>query len=801
MVANAGNVQVKIYNVGNPATPGTYTINVATSAETSAITSAAYTVAAAPPPTNISVYNAAGYFLGNTSTFGAGLTALIADGVTLKFDPGIYDLTASIGASYTITAKNVSLMPSTGNNTNTFIAQSSSPAWQLILNGDGDSIQNIAFTNISGLSTQAAATLTLGGGSATTVGAKATNVKVGSGSIQGAVNVAGTSNVVTGLNLVGNVAVTGDKFSITGSIISSSGATATTARTGITVNSAAMTAGTISGNAFTPNQNPPSLVPNVAIAVTNAAVNGLTISGNTFTGSAGGQGIVISAAAGTTTPIAIDGKNTFTGLESAIVISANAAVNIQNNTITSSMTNNNGSSINFWVGAIEIGAVAPTLNITGNTITNNAGYSIDINPGATVTNIFVTGNNFSANAKGFNNSVVANVSAIQNWWGDATGPKNATTNPAGKGDAVSDNVLYKPFSTASPTSTGSTVAAVATATNYDFSTTSGVQLLGLPVPVGTIIGTETLAGNPKAGYNPPFPAITGGYFDVYFSAAPTGPFQINFYASGLTSNVVVYYWSQLTGSWVACTTSGVAGTGNYAYVMVTGAAGTAPLFSDFTGTPFVLVQGPGATPPAFNITAPDLNSNQPLSKVSFTWAPVNNATSYEFIMSNNSSFTKPYTVDQTALTLPVYQYSGANLTAGTYYWRVIAFQGTTVIGNSQVGYFNAAAAATTTAPTSTVTSTATQTQTVSVTAPTVTTTAITVSTTSVVSTVVTTPTIVITTNPAPTITFTNQAPTVTTITIPPPEQTSPAWIWGIIGIGAVLIIVVIVLIVRTRRVV
>ena len=34
------------------------------------------------------------------------------------------------------------------------------------------------------------------------------------------------------------------------------------------------------------------------------------------------------------------------------------------------------------------------------------------------------------------------VDAENNWWGDATGPKHATTNPCGGGDEVSDNVDY-----------------------------------------------------------------------------------------------------------------------------------------------------------------------------------------------------------------------------------------------------------------------------------------------------------------------------------------------------------------------
>ena len=48
---------------------------------------------------------------------------------------------------------------------------------------------------------------------------------------------------------------------------------------------------------------------------------------------------------------------------------------------------------------------------------------------------------------------------------------------------------------------------------------------------------------------------------------------------------------------------------------------------------------------------------------------------------------------------------------------------------------------------------------------------------------------------------TQEPPTITTFTVPPDvvEKVNPAYIWAIIIIGAVLVIAVIVLIVRTRR--
>jgi hypothetical protein len=37
------------------------------------------------------------------------------------------------------------------------------------------------------------------------------------------------------------------------------------------------------------------------------------------------------------------------------------------------------------------------------------------------------------------------VTAENNWWGDASGPKQVTTNPSATGDEVSDKVDYAPW--------------------------------------------------------------------------------------------------------------------------------------------------------------------------------------------------------------------------------------------------------------------------------------------------------------------------------------------------------------------
>ena len=42
------------------------------------------------------------------------------------------------------------------------------------------------------------------------------------------------------------------------------------------------------------------------------------------------------------------------------------------------------------------------------------------------------------------------MDAINNWWGDNSGPYHPGTNPSGTGDKVSDNVLYHPWTGEAP---------------------------------------------------------------------------------------------------------------------------------------------------------------------------------------------------------------------------------------------------------------------------------------------------------------------------------------------------------------
>jgi hypothetical protein len=57
-------------------------------------------------------------------------------------------------------------------------------------------------------------------------------------------------------------------------------------------------------------------------------------------------------------------------------------------------------------------------------------------------------NNIEGNTYGLhNNDNLVMIDAEDNWWGDATGPYNYSSNPGGLGDSVSDYVDFEPWLT------------------------------------------------------------------------------------------------------------------------------------------------------------------------------------------------------------------------------------------------------------------------------------------------------------------------------------------------------------------
>jgi hypothetical protein len=182
---------------------------------------------------------------------------------------------------------------------------------------------------------------------------------------------------------------------------------------------------------------------------------------------------------------------------------------------------------------------------------------------------------------------------------------------------------------------------------------------------------------------------------------------------------------------------------------------SAPLYSAWSEIRTLTVQPTAASVPT--VSSPVIGSNtvQPTG-AAFSWTPVSGATMYKFELSVSPDFaTTVYTIDaaNAGASLP----GSITLTRGkTYFWRVKSL--TPVESDwSTVANFIVAELAPTTPP----------------------------------------PPAAITTQ----IVITQPAATTNVITIPPATKTevNPGYIWAIIIIGAVLVIAVIVLIVRTRR--
>jgi hypothetical protein len=148
---------------------------------------------------------------------------------------------------------------------------------------------------------------------------------------------------------------------------------------------------------------------------------------------------------------------------------------------------------------------------------------------------------------------------------------------------------------------------------------------------------------------------------------------------------------------------------------------------------------------AIQLLAPEKGAmGTPIENIGFSWSGVRNADTYSFVLSPNADLSGALVSQDMSGT--AFNYAGPLDHSMAYYWQVIAWEDGMRLTTSSVGVFN------TMAPP-----------------------------------VEPTPPVVVEQQPAP------------VINIPPAQQITPTWIYAIIGIGAALAVVVIVLIVRTRR--
>ena len=392
-------------------------------------------------------------------------------------------------------------------------------------------------------------------------------------------------------------------------------------------------------------------------------------------------------------------------------------------------------------GAIALSGLTgtPSIVITGNTIEDNVGYSVDLKAAAGF--VTVINNNLVGNTKGLRNTTTTALNAIHNWWGDASGPTVAT-NPAGTGDIVSTFINYNPWRGVSSVSMGDIAV---NAASLDAQDVAGVVVSGSFTANPDVMWVAAYEANPEAEI-PEYSALTNGYFDVYMGAGPAAGdvATIKLYARDINKSTDAYYWSAGAGKWLECDDQGVSAAEDYVWVRVTFTS--SPAFADLIGTPFALVAGPVELP-GITLTAPTPGRTVPVvTNVGFTWSSIVGATKYELVLSANTDLSSP--IAEETVTSTAYTYTGTLTDEASYYWQVTALKGSIVKAKSDIATFTVQVPVETVTPQVTV--------------------------------------------EAPDVTVEAPAP----VTEAPP---TPGYIWAIIAIGALLVVAVLVLIVRTRR--
>jgi len=268
-------------------------------------------------------------------------------------------------------------------------------------------------------------------------------------------------------------------------------------------------------------------------------------------GSANGIGIQLKRFTTSSPPVSITG-NTLTGGGMGVRLwSGDGETVIQGNTIT-----NNASGIVLGRDAAH---TVTNVSIVGNDILNNI-----VDTGILVKNGSATGNEAHCNSIVGNDIGVKNedpddtFDAEYNWWGDASGPNdpNGTEdvppchddctldrNEDGKGDKVSDNVDYCPWTGAGVEEAQSeTVTGTATITE---TTTGGDVTINATAGTTHTVTTARYESNPGGGHT----FVATGYYDVHLDNIDNVT-SVTIEFCPADASTVIYYWNG--ANWLAC---------------------------------------------------------------------------------------------------------------------------------------------------------------------------------------------------------------------------------------------------------
>ena len=506
----------------------------------------------------------------------------------------------------------------------------------------------------------------------------------------------------------------------------------------------------------------------VGIAAEGGATD-VTISGNTLDNAtiylSVGLGSTVSGNSGGTINISpafsdnVITGNTLTGIDRrGIVFNGEAGTHLDNLIEGNILSSNLEYGID--VESIAGGTIYTNLTITGNTIIDNGIAGIRINENvAWGTSNAIKFNTITGNTDyGIQNDSGVDVDATFNWWG--------TTVAADIAAMVLGDVTTDPF-------LADTAEAVFSASDVGTGATLDAKdEVGVKVSVANATSVDTIAvaeyiANPEEAI-----ADAIAFFDVYVAGDltpdPDGSepmATIKFYAGD--ANTEVYIWSADTETWGAVEDPKFSAYGGYVYVTVDPAM--------LAGTPFALVAGAAAAiddpdDPLTLISPAPGERDIPLTPT-FSWTQVAAAAGYYFELADNANFVAPLVKldgDLGRLIVTAYAYVGELDYSSALYWRVKAVSGTEAAGDLAESAWRTAVFITMNEPEE--------------------------PTPPVVVQETPAPIIVIEETPAPII-----QPIVEVIT-PPATPITPAWIYVIIAVGAVLVIALVVLVLRTRRV-
>jgi hypothetical protein len=468
---------------------------------------------------------------------------------------------------------------------------------------------------------------------------------------------------------------------------------------------------------------------------------GTTIKGDTTISGSSGKGIMV-----TNGVVTIDGI-TLQSLDTAVSVGGTATVTMKNSVVDTC-----GAAKANYGDAIEIGATTK-VRMYNNTIQNSAAlnYAMDIANGADIEAHF---NNILNNEKAIKAGGAANCS--HNWWGSADGPAPGV-------NSGGPSLDVKPY-------LGAGVEAAALAIDgksLDASATVGMEVVVLSAGVempADIIGVAKYTENPEI--TAPMIKGTGsvlGYYDLYVAGATGTTIQVKFYGapSGYTE---LYYAGGISGRWSPVDAEVNTASG-FLYYNFTSTSD--PTIIDLAGMPFALVEDKTTTAGpdiGSGVGSPIIGSYDISTEPMFTWGKVLGSIRYEIALSEDPTFTIiewSYNVDQN-----FYKVDEPLRYDTTYYWRVRGVLGEPY---QEGGQWLTPATPWTTG----------------------------IFTTAAEPEPPSEPIVVQPTKPE-----VNVEIPPTKITIEPAEQAIPNYmLWIIVAVGAILIIALIVLIVRTRRVV